>query len=338
VPVDAATIRSLPATRRWVYALKPASWGKLLVPTVLGLGLGLSARESIGLHEVGAAVWGILYTTALLAFVVLLNDWGDREIDALKRRMFPGGCSPKTIPDGILPARALLFAGLASGVVAVLVGVVGGVVLDVAALPAASALALSVFVAYTLPPIQLNYRGGGELLEMLGVGLVLPLLMVLAVADEGAFGSGVLLGRFFVVLPGFCSVAFASAVASGLADELSDREGGKRTFATMFGNATARAMVEAALFAGGLWWGICSALPSSMLGGLLGSELEIGVVLRLFLFGAAVAAISSAVRLRSVGRAATSCEFAAIGRYKLVLHRAIQIAGLSLALGAAVAP
>ena len=45
-----------------------------------------------------------------------------------------------------------------------------------------------VFVAYTLPPLRLNYRGGGELLEMLGVGLALPLYNVYlqagAMADQ----------------------------------------------------------------------------------------------------------------------------------------------------------
>jgi 4-hydroxybenzoate polyprenyltransferase len=75
---------------------------------------------------------------------------------------------------------------------------------------------------------------------MVGVGLVLPLWNLLAhtqrvpTAAVWAFG-GMMLG------------ALASAVASGLSDEASDREGGKRTFATALGNARARALTEASL-------------------------------------------------------------------------------------------
>ncbi|MEB3327874.1 MAG: hypothetical protein VKQ33_01435 [Candidatus Sericytochromatia bacterium] len=37
-------------------------------------------------------------------FIVPLDDWADARVDRLKREMFPTGCSPKTIPDGVLPA------------------------------------------------------------------------------------------------------------------------------------------------------------------------------------------------------------------------------------------
>ena len=34
---------------------------------------------------------------------------------------------------------------------------------------------LVVFAAYSFAPLRLNYRGGGEILEVVGVGILLPL-------------------------------------------------------------------------------------------------------------------------------------------------------------------
>jgi 1,4-dihydroxy-2-naphthoate octaprenyltransferase/chlorophyll synthase len=104
----------LPASRlgRWFYALKPASWPKLLVPALFGQILGASATHALDLPALG---WGLGFTVLGLGFVVLLNDWGDRDVDAIKRKMFPEGCSPKTIPDDILDARAVGAAGLFLG-------------------------------------------------------------------------------------------------------------------------------------------------------------------------------------------------------------------------------
>jgi 1,4-dihydroxy-2-naphthoate octaprenyltransferase/chlorophyll synthase len=198
----------LPASRleRWFYALKPASWPKLFVPALFGQILGARLGEGLDLPALG---WGLAFTALGLGFIVLMNDWGDRDVDAIKRKMFPDGCSPKTIPDRILDARAVGTAGL----------LLGGATLLVAA-GAESALrrplafeaglgCMLIFVAYTLPPIRLNYRGGGELLEMLGVGAALPLYN--AYLQGGAIGP-----RVWPWLAGFSMLSLASGVASGL--------------------------------------------------------------------------------------------------------------------------
>ena len=111
-----ATSRRLPASSgaRWFYALKPASWPKLVVPALFGQLIGAASAGELSLP---ALAWGLAFTAFGLAFIVLLNDWGDRRVDALKREMFPDGCSPKTIPDGILGTRSVGLAGLACGVV-----------------------------------------------------------------------------------------------------------------------------------------------------------------------------------------------------------------------------
>ena len=83
---------------RWLYAAKPGSWPKLLVPMLLGQAMGVAA---LGAVRVEAILVGVAFTVLDLLFIVFLNDYFDRRVDAVKREMFPDGCSPKTIPDGI---------------------------------------------------------------------------------------------------------------------------------------------------------------------------------------------------------------------------------------------
>lgn len=292
----------VPASRpdRWFYALKPASWPKLVVPALFGQLLG--ARVS-GHLDLAAFGWGFAFTAFGLAFIVLLNDWGDREVDALKRSMFPDGCSPKTIPDKILDAKSVGAVGLLCGLLAV--ACAGGA--DRAlqrpwALEAGIACVL-LFVSYTLPPIRLNYRGGGELVEMLGVGAALPLYNLY-------LQSGFVPRAVWPWIAGFSAFSFASAVASGLSDEQSDRIGGKRTFASTFGNQAARRLTEGLTLVGILIW-TAASLSGSPVIPLWAALAGIGVALWNFL------------ALRRVSSRAVTNAFRAQAEYKHFLHRAI---------------
>lgn len=293
-------LRAMSLRARWWYALKPASWPKLLVPAALGQALGAAMTET---PSWAALAFGALFTVLDLAFIVLLNDWGDRDVDAIKRRMFPDGCSPKTIPDGLLPARHVLVAGLLAGASAVLVAVIAELVLPRPGLALFGALSFALFVAYTFPPIALNYRGGGELLELAGVGVVLPAMHVF-------LQSGVALAAAPMTLVAFACLSFASALASGLSDEQSDRAGGKRTFTTMFGNARIRGAIE--LFTG---VGALAMAAAVITEGVLVPP-----------WGSIGAVVVIAVKLRSMrqlGPEATTNAFAAQARYKGALHEAI---------------
>ncbi len=295
---------------RWLTALKPASWPKLLVPALLGQALGVGASEHV---SVGALVFGIAFSLCDIAFIVLLNDWADRDVDALKRRMFPNAGSPKTIPDGLISAPRVLAAGLAAGALGLLVCLSGAVSLGRPALAVGGALALAVFGAYSLPPLRLNYRGGGELLEMVGVGLLLPWLN--ATAQDGA-----LLFPTLVALPGFALLALASAVASGLSDEQSDRRGGKRTVVTALGNRPARRIVEALVPAGASAWVLASiAAPHAVS--------PWGAI------AAAVVVLVLWAQLRRLSAAAVTNAFREQGAYKQALHRAIWWSVLVLSVG-----
>jgi 1,4-dihydroxy-2-naphthoate octaprenyltransferase/chlorophyll synthase len=276
---------------------------------LLGQAIGFGATAELSL---GGAAFGVLFTVLFVSYVVLLNDWGDRDVDRIKRKMFPQGCSPKTIPDGILPSGQLLVAGALAGTLALGLAVVAGFGLDRPLLIPGALTCLGIFIAYTLPPLRLNYRGGGELLEMLGVGVVLPWLNAYAQS-----GQLVPYG-FALIIPGFAALALSSAVASGLSDERSDEKGGKRTFTTILGNAKARRLVELSMFLGVIGWGVAIFL----------GDVEVKVA-------CLVATGTVWDYLKLVYKQSTSAvtnAFAAQGVYKKLLHAGIWRGGIYLSL------
>lgn len=290
--------------QRWRFALKPASWPKLFVPAFLGQAIGATHRGGLDLVP---AMAGFALTFLMLVFIVLMNDVVDADVDAIKRRRFPQ-TSPKTIPDGVLPARTVGIVGAAAGVAALAFAYYCEGWLNRPEAYLATVLCLGIFSAYSLWPLRLNYRGGGELLEMVGTGFALPWLNAYL---QGGLGVESLawLPRPWAVLVGMLALALASAIASGLSDEVSDREGGKRTFVTRFGNPMARRATEALLVVAVVAW-IGAALLSPHVP-ILAVLLPSGIVLW------------NLRTMRALSTSAVTNAFEAQKRYKDALHKAI---------------
>lgn len=298
---------SLP--RRFLYAVKPASWPKLLVPAALGQVLGVL---SAGAWSWSGAAIGLGFTFAALIYIVLLNDWFDVGVDAIKRQMFPDVGSPKTIPDAILHPQTVLLAGLGAGLCAAAIGLCGEIIVGRAGLGLAALACLAMLPLYSMPPLRLNDRGLGELVEAVGVGVLLPWFNAYA-------QSGVVLSReMFLVLPGLTALALASAIASGLADEESDRAGGKATLTTTLGNPAARESVEYAVMAGAVLWALAARIGQHHLSP--------------FAFSAALAVLLWQWReVISLSQRAVTNAFAEISSYKQALHRTLWGSALTLA-------
>jgi 1,4-dihydroxy-2-naphthoate octaprenyltransferase/chlorophyll synthase len=290
------------AIARIRFALKPASWPKLLAPMLLGQALGVHAALRAGHFDPGQGTWVLVFGVVLsilnLAYIVLLNDFADREVDALKRRMFPDAGSPKTIYDGVLSAKQVLFLGLSAGALTLLLSAVMALWLSNPWFLLGILVGLLVFWSYSLPPLRMNYRGGGELLETFGVGVVFPWIFYCA-------QSGRVFGAELLLLAGTTTLALSSAVASGLSDEESDRRGGKHTVVTALGNRMARRLILSAL-------ALC--VPVWVLTGLISP-------LPLWLTASAAAFVALgylSVQRKNVG--AERGEFARLSKLKLALH------------------
>jgi len=300
----------LPLPRRLLYALKPASWPKLLVPMVVGQVLGF---VSSGTWSWGGAAVGVGFTVGLLCYLVLLNDWFDVRVDATKRQMFPDVGSPKTIPDAILHAQTVLLAGIGFGLCAASIALCGEIVIGRDGLALDGLVCLAMLPLYSAPPLRLNDRGIGELVEAAGVGVLLPWFN--AYAQSGEFVSRELV----LVLPGMVALALASAIASGLADEDSDRAAGKATLTTQLGNAAARDAVEYAVMAGAVLWAMAARLGLHYISPFAFSA---GLAVLLWQWRAVVA----------ISPRAVTNAFVEIARYKQALHRTLWGSCLAFAL------
>lgn len=304
------SLADAPRMRRWLHAVKPASWPKLFAPAILGQAIGFADG---GRFSVLALLAGLAFTALDAAAIVLLNDWGDREVDAIKRKRWPESGSPKTIPDGILPAGDVLFGGLFAGVLLLALAFRAGPPLGRPAFGAMAVVSLVFVALYTFQPVRLNYRGGGELLEAAGVGVILPAIH--AYLQSGQIASA----RVIALAPGLFALALSSAVASGLSDEDSDRLGGKRTFTTMFGNAASRAAVHGCLIAGALALLVGAAATR---GATLGAAVPAALVL-----------LASARPLLAASPSAITRAWSAQSVYKGVLHRALWGGQLAMTVG-----
>lgn len=296
--------------RRWLYALKPASWPKVLVPALVGQVLGFMCADA---WSWGGAAVGLGFSLLALAYAVLLNDWCDIEVDALKRKLFPDAGMPKTIPDGVLPAESVLLAGVGAGVMAASIALAGELFLPGRpGLWLGACACLALLVVYSVPPVRVNDRGGGELIEALGVGALLPWWNAYAQSGDA------LSWWYALALPGLAMLALSSAIASGLSDEESDRRGGKTTLVTRRGNAAARAAVEYAALAGLTAW-------------MLAARLSGGVFPPQAAFAALLAAIWPWRDLVRASPMAVTGAFAEQSRYKQALHRVVWWSALALA-------
>lgn len=169
-------------------------------------------------------------------YIVFANDYADQETDRINRTAtaFSGGS--RVLVDGHLRPRQLRAAIPITVSLCLLSGVILAIVFGRwLALPI-TVVALLLLWAYSYPPIKMSYRGGGELLQMFGVGALLPALGYHAQAGTLA---GFPWPMLWVLLP----THLACAVATALPDEPSDRASNKRTAVVLLGPRRARVAI-----------------------------------------------------------------------------------------------
>jgi 1,4-dihydroxy-2-naphthoate octaprenyltransferase/chlorophyll synthase len=293
----------------WWTAIRPSSLVKIVLPMIVGLAWGFGET---GVFRPAMIIAAVLFSWFDQIAIILLNDYADAEADTLHTRRFPTLIDSRAVPHGRLERRELLIGGGVSSAALLGLGVVLASCFDRPLGPWLALLALSLVWVYSFPPVRLNYRGMGEIIEVVGVGGVLPTAGFYIYSGTFAQSPVILLPLLFL--------AFSSAVSSGLKHLPADRETGKKTLSVLFGDRVARTLILL-----GLGLGIATLVGLVPLGYLGPSSLLVTVPLP---------ALFGAVCLKHVGRA-TYDDLGALKKFKGAVHMTILFASLGLAFGLA---
>ena len=220
----------------WTKASRLPSQSYIFLPLLLGQALSSCAG--------GTLDWGIFVLVQLFGlfdqlYIVYANDFADVQTDRLNRTYTPFSGGSRVLVDGDLTRRQLGVAAWAMALLSIACGVALGLVWGRWLVLPLILVGLALLWAYSYPPLRLSYRGGGEVLQMLGVGIVLPLIGFAAQSGQVATFPWFLL---IAILP----TQLACAMGTALPDESSDRHSEKRTAPVLLGPTPARLMVVAA--------------------------------------------------------------------------------------------
>ncbi|TVM34171.1 prenyltransferase [Oceanidesulfovibrio marinus] len=212
------------AFRVWVKASRPLSLAHLVFPLLMGQALAVQAH--------GAWSWPMFAAVMLYGWlqqlaIVFLNDYFDAEADRANRMRTPFSGGSRVLPDGDLKPRQILLAGVYAACLVLILGIA----LSLAERPLLAPLfagGLTLLALYSAPPFRCNYRGGGELLQGLGCGGLLPVI--------GFYGQAGTLNHLpWLLLAPFVVLHAACSTTTSLPDAPADALAGKRTLAAMIG-------------------------------------------------------------------------------------------------------
>ncbi len=244
--------RATPAWRAWLQAARLPSQMYIFWPLLLGqalaMGEGFSWEVVIACH---------LYGLASQLYIVFANDVADMATDRRNFTFTPFSGGSRVLVEGLLSRRQLARAAVLCAALSALCGVFLGIRHGTWPPLPLILFGLALLWAYSYPPLRLSYRGGGEYLQMTGVGLVLPLIGYSAHA-------GSLAGLPWAIMPLMLALSLSCAMATALPDEPSDRADGKRTHAVRFGLAGSRRTILR-LNALALAWLVLVPLPGAPL-------------------------------------------------------------------------
>ncbi|MCZ8341707.1 MAG: prenyltransferase [Leptospira sp.] len=210
----------------WLQAARLPSLSYILIPILLGTSIAYSKGYSISTYSL---VCLLCYGVANQLFIVFGNDYADQETDALNQTftIFSGGS--RTLVEGKLSPKSILYATILFATFMLLLSIYFSILKNDLVFIILTLASIALLYAYSYPPFKLSYRGGGEILQALGVGFILPLFAY----------------RFFSLsfsdfelnlLPVLFLINLSCAMATSLPDYPSDLQSSKKTVTVTFGN------------------------------------------------------------------------------------------------------
>jgi 1,4-dihydroxy-2-naphthoate octaprenyltransferase len=216
--------------RAWIQASRPLAQANIAVPLIFGQAL---AYGTTGRFDWTMAV--VIHVVGILdqLFIVYSNDVADAEADAGNESPTPFSGGSRVLVEGKLSRNALGFAALVVGIAMVVIAVVAALDWNRRHAPVFIALGFFLMWAYSFPPLRLSYRGEGEVLQGLGVGIVLPVFAYYMQAGDLLSLPATALGATFLL-------GYGGNVTTALPDFVADERANKRTLVVRLGELPAR--------------------------------------------------------------------------------------------------
>lgn len=205
----------------WFQAARLPSVVNIFIP--LWFGVAITGHFLTNVEIVLLLLLSFLFSLT----IVFLNDAADVKADKNNNNytMYSGGS--RVIQEGKISQESLSKAGYSVAVLLVIVGVVLSIVTKNTFLFLYPIVSIVLLFSYSYPPVKLNYRGGGELLQGIGCGIVLPMFGF-------SLFSGSHLFDFSILLP-YCLFHIASSIGTSLPDAEADIKSNKKTIAAIYG-------------------------------------------------------------------------------------------------------
>ncbi len=220
--------------RSWIQASRLPSQGYIFCPLFLGQALWFSQSGKLNLPLAGLT-W--LFGLIIQLYIVYANDLADVAIDRLNSTFTPFSGGSRVLVEGKLTVPELRMAVGATVFLNVAIGSCF-LILGRPFAPGLILISLMLLWLYSFPPVRLSYRGGGEFLQMAGVGLILPVF--------GYYIQAGALEHFqWRYIAALLPLHLACALSTTLPDEPSDRAGGKNTIAVILGGRRVKSIILA---------------------------------------------------------------------------------------------
>ncbi len=219
--------------KSWIRAARPLAQVNISMPLLLGHVAAWHVTGRFDWWWFGAALlWGVFDHL----FVIFANDFADRETDSGRTTILSGGSG--VIQGGELSAKQIERAAQAAAILLLAYSCVL-TVLGRTWTPFYALAALLLMWLYSFPPVRLSYRGGGELLQGIGVGIGLPSLAYYF-QTQAFFAPG------WVIWPA-ALLGACSNVLTALPDVEDDTGAHKRTWPVRHGSNSARRFASAGI-------------------------------------------------------------------------------------------
>jgi len=261
--------------RAWLKASRPPSQLYICIPLIAGQ---LYARSAGHALNAWICFWVQFFGICIQLYIVYANDYADVAADLINRTYTAYSGGSRVLVDCAICRSALGRAAIAAALVAVGTGLVLGSVWGRWFTVALALLSILLLHLYSYSPARLNYRGGGEILQMVGTGVVLPFFGWYAQA-------GTTVGFPVLYLAAILPTMLACAITTSLPDEISDRESRKRSASVLLGQRPAQTMVIALHTASIVFLFLVSRARADGAVSSLGLVALLAIVAQLLLFG-----------------------------------------------------